>query len=248
AGIEVEVAQSLGSTVAFDALRNGDIDAYVDYTGTIYINLMHRAPGVPRWQVLAEVDAWLAREHRIRGLGTLGFENAYALAMRRAQADRLGIRTIADLARPAPDLAIGGDYEWFGRGEWSAVRAAYHLRFARTATFDPTLLYEAVARGEVDVISAFSSDGRIAAHDLVTLGDPLDALPPYDAIILLGRTVADDPRVVCALAPLRESISIARMREANLMVDRATDKRSPAQAAAWLLEGVRDAPCTGEAR
>ncbi len=243
AGIAVDIAQSLGSTVAFDALETGDIDAYVEYTGTLWINQMHRAPGVPRWQVLAEVEAWLAREHHIRTLGPLGFENAYALAMRRQAAEQLGIHTLADLARHAPTLSIGGDYEWFGRGEWAAVRSIYGLHFARTATFDPTLLYEAVARGEVDVISAFSSDGRIAAFDLVTLPDPENALPPYDAIILLGPTVANDARVACALAPLAGALSIERMREANRMVDRTTDKRSPADAAAWLLEGVRDTTC-----
>jgi len=243
AGIAVEISQSLGSTVAFDALKNGDIDAYVDYTGTLWINQMHRPPGAPRWQIIAEVEAWLAHEYRIRTVGPLGFENAYALAMRRSVAERLGIHTLSDLAIHAPDLAIGGDYEWFGRGEWTAVRSIYDPRFARTRTFDPTLLYEAAARGEVDVISAFSSDGRIAAYDLVTLEDPANALPPYDAIVLLGSAIADDPRVACALAPLAGAISVERMRAANLMVDRATDKRSPADAATWLLSTVRYAPC-----
>jgi osmoprotectant transport system permease protein len=238
AGIAVEVVESLGSTVVFDALRLGDLDAYVDYSGTIWINHMRRSPGAPRWHILAEVEAWLAREHGVRSLGSLGFENAYALAMRRGDAERLRVRTIGDLARHAPSLAIGGDYEWFGRGEWTAVRGAYDLRFGRTPTFDPTLLYDAVARGEVDVISAFSSDGRIAANDLVTLADPARALPPYDAMILLGPRVADDPRVACALAPLRGAIAVERMRRANMMVDRSDDKRSPAEAARWLLQDL----------
>ncbi|MEJ7603009.1 MAG: ABC transporter permease/substrate-binding protein [Kofleriaceae bacterium] len=245
AGIAVEVVESLGSTVVFDALRLGNIDAYVDYSGTVWVNHMQRPPGAPRWQILAEVEAWLAREHRVRSLGSLGFENAYALAMRRATAERLQVRAIGDLARHAGTLAMGGDYEWFGRGEWAAVRRAYDLRFARTPTFDPTLLYDAVGRGEVDVISAFSSDGRLVANDLVTLTDPEHALPPYDAMILLGARVADDPRVECALAPLRGAITVERMRQANFMVDRADgDKASPAAAARWLLGPVPAADCT----
>ncbi|MEO8701371.1 MAG: ABC transporter permease/substrate-binding protein [Kofleriaceae bacterium] len=243
AGIAVEVAESLGSTVVFDALRLGDIDAYVDYSGTIWVNLMKRATTPARWQVLAEVEAWLAHEHHLRSLGSLGFENAYTLAMRRDAAGRLGARAIDDLTRHAQTLAIGGDYEWFGRGEWSAVRGAYDLRFARTATFDPTLLYDAIARGEVDVIAAFSSDGRIAANDLVTLDDAAHALPPYDAMILLAPRVADDPRVICALAPLRGAITVERMRRANLMVDRDINKASPAEAAKWLLENVPERRC-----
>jgi osmoprotectant transport system permease protein len=242
-GIAVDVAESLGSTVIFDALRLGDIDAYVDYSGTIWTNHMKREPGPPRWQLLAEVEAWLAREHHVRSLGSLGFENAYALAMRRDTADQLHVRAIGELAPHAPSLAFGGDYEWFSRREWTSVRTIYDLHFGRTASFDPALLYEAVAAREVDVISAFSSDGRIAAHDLVVLDDPAGALPPYDAMILLGPRVADDPRVVCALAPLRGAITVDRMRQANLMVDRATDKAAPAEAAAWLLRGVPEPTC-----
>jgi osmoprotectant transport system permease protein len=242
AGIGVEIASSLGSTVIFDALRDGEIDAYVDYSGTVWTTHMRRDAGPPRWRILAEVEAWLAREHGVRSLGSLGFENAYALAMRRDTATRLGVRSLDDLARHARGLAIGGDYEFFSRREWAAVRGAYGLSFARTATYDPTLLYDAVAGRDVDVISAYSSDGRIAAYDLVVLEDPASALPPYDAMILLGARVAGDPRVLCALAPLRGSISAASMRQANLMVDRERDKETPAAAAAWLLAQTRLPP------
>lgn len=246
-GISVELVESLGSTIAFDALAAGRIDAYVDYSGTLWINQMKRSPGAPRWRVIVELEAWLAREYGIRSMGTLGFENAYALALPRSTAQRLHATQIADLAPHTPQLSIGGDYEWFGRGEWSAVRGAYGLRFGRTATFDPALLYDAVSSGTVDVIAAFSSDGRIAAHDLVTLADPLNALPPYDAMILVSSRIADDAAVTCALEPLRGAISVELMRRANLMVDRDVDKATPAQAASWLLREahVPDAVCDG---
>ncbi len=235
AGIDSEIAGSLGSTVIFDALTGGDIDAYVDYSGTLWTNLMQREPGAPRWQIVAEVEAWLAREHHVRALGTLGFENAYAIAVRRDTADRLGLHTLADLAAHGRELALGADYEFFGRAEWASVKAAYGLAFKRQASFDPTLLYDAIARGEVDAIAAFSSDGRIAAHDLVVLADPAGALPPYDAMILLGPRVANDPAVACALAPLTGALPVELVRQANLMVDREADKQAPAAAAAWLL-------------
>ena len=238
-GVGVEVAESLGSVVAFDALAQGQIDAYVDYSGTLWITQMKRSAATPRWRVLTEVEAWLAHDYNIRSLGSLGFENAYAIAVKRSLAEKLHLRTIGDLAPMSRTLAMGGDYEWFSRGEWASIRRAYGLAFARTATFDPALLYDAVARGEVDVISAFSSDGRIAANDLITLEDPLAALPPYDAMILLAPRVANDPNVACALAPLRGKITVELMRRANLMVDRETDKQTPAAAAAWLLGEAR---------
>ena len=230
--VAVEIVESLGSNVVFDALRHGDLDAYVDYSGTLWTTQLARDRGAPSWQILAEVEGYLAREH-VRSLGPLGFQNAYALAVRRDTATRLGLHTLGDLARHAGTMALGADYEFLSRREWAAVRAAYGLGFRRTASFDPALLYEAIARGEVDVISAFSSDGRIAAYDLVVLDDPAAALPSYDAMILLGPRVADDPRVVCALAPLRGALSVERVRRANLQVDH--DHASPRAAAAWLL-------------
>jgi osmoprotectant transport system permease protein len=229
AGIVVELVQSLGSTVVFDALVAGDLDAYVDYSGTLWTNAMHRASGPPRWQVLAELEGWLAREHGVRSVGTLGFENTYALAVRRETATKLGLATLRDLAGHR-ELSVGGDYEFFGRAEWTAVQRTYGLRFTNQATFDPTLLYEAIARRQVDVISAFSSDGRIAANDLVVLADPLGALPPYDAMLLVGRRAAADPRVECALSGI--TISVDDMQRANALVDH--DRKSPAEAAAWL--------------
>jgi osmoprotectant transport system permease protein len=237
AGISAELAQSLGSNVIFDALVRGDLDVYIDYTGTLWTNVMHRSVNPARWQVLAEIEGWLAREHGVRSLGPLGFENTYAVAVRRDTAQRFGLHTLADLAPAAPQLSFGADYEFLGRPEWAAVRRAYGVSFSRSTTFDPALLYEAVVRGEVDAISAFSSDGRIAANSLVVLADPAGVLPPYDATILLGARVADDPRVACALAPLHVPVEL--MREANAMVDR--DKASASAAAAWLLARI-DAP------
>ncbi|WP_371809548.1 glycine betaine ABC transporter substrate-binding protein [Croceicoccus sp. YJ47] len=100
-------------------------------------------------------------------------------------------------------------------------------------------MYRAVANGRADVISAFSSDGRIAALDLVTLADPRGALPRYDAVILLSPRAAQDPELVRALRPLIGAISIARMREANLAVDREENAIDPAAAAAALDADLR---------
>src|SRR5690606_15016278 len=97
-----------------------------------------------------------------------------------------------DLVRHAPALAIGGDLEFFDRPEWENLRSAYGLSFRSRRQFQPTFMYKAVADGEVDVISAFSSDGRIAALDLVTLEDVRGTIPPYDAIMLLAPRRVDD--------------------------------------------------------
>ncbi len=233
----------LGSTIAFEALANNDIDAYVDYSGTIWANVMRRTDHPPRAALLEQTRAWLERERGVVLLGALGFENAYALAMRRDEAARLKIATIADLAAHARDLRIGGDFEFFSRPEWQALQQAYGLQFASRREFQPTFMYEAIATDEVDVISAFSSDGRIAANDLLVLEDPRGAILPYDAIVLVSPRRANDPLLRRALTPLVGAIPAQLMREANYRVDRPDDASTPAAAARWLemqaLAGAR---------
>ncbi len=97
-------------------------------------------------------------------------------------------------------------------------------------------MYRALGQGAVDVISAFTSDGRIAADDLVVLADPKGALPAYDAVILVAPKRADDARLMDALRPLVGAIPVEAMRRANLAVDRDRDKATPAQAARMLCE------------
>jgi osmoprotectant transport system permease protein len=233
AGLTASRREGLGSAVVFDALAAGDIDVYVDYSGTLWANQLGRNDVRSRAEVSAEVARWLETEHRIAMLGGLGFENAYALAMRRAQAARLGIRSIADLARHAPGLSIAGDYEVFGRPEWAAIKQAYGLTFRQERQMQPEFMYPAAAAGEVDVIAAYTSDGRIAKHDLVVLDDPKRAIPPYDAILLVAPKRAGDRALQDALRPLVGAIDVELMRSANL---RAVDgaKPSPEEAARWV--------------
>lgn len=250
-GADTEVVPSLGSTVAFDALRAGEIDVYVDYTGTIWATVMHRGTGAAdrpgRDAVLAEVRRFLAAEHGIEVVGALGFENAYALAIRRRQAEADGIRTIADLARHASRFVIGGDYEFFGRAEWQSIRDTYGLAFREQRTMDPSLMYEAAGSGQVDVISAYSTDGRIAAFDLRVLEDERGAIPPYDAVVLAGpRLARERPDIVEALRRLAGTIDAARMRTMNLAVDR--DGVGPAAVAAEFLRGLDSSSSHGGGR
>jgi osmoprotectant transport system permease protein len=235
ADFRTERRDDLGSAVAYRALAAGDVDVYVDYTGTLWTNVLGRRDTPPAPVMRAELARRLAARDGVRLLGALGFENAYALAMRRDRARALGIASIADLAGAAPRLNLASDIEFLSRPEWRAVASAYGLHFASARSYNPTFMYRALTDGSADVVSAFSSDGRVAALDLITLSDPKRALPSYDAVILLSSRAAKDARIVAALAPLIGRIPVARMRQANLMVDRDTDKKTPAEAARWLL-------------
>jgi osmoprotectant transport system substrate-binding protein/osmoprotectant transport system permease protein len=220
-GLPAEVVGSLGSTVAFDALGTGELDAYVDYTGTIWATIMKRkdAPS-DHEQVLREVRDDLERHQGIELLGPLGFENAYAFAMRKSEASRLGARRISDLIPLAPRLAIGADYEFFGRPEWRSIQDKYALAFRERRSMDPALMYQAAAQGNVDVITAFSTDGRIASLGLSVLADDRGAIPPYDAVILVSpRLRREHPEVIAALRGLLGTIDADEMRRLNREVD-----------------------------
>ncbi|WP_156681687.1 ABC transporter permease/substrate-binding protein [Sphingomonas profundi] len=234
AGYAVRYKEGLGSVVAYRALTGGDIDVYVDYSGTLWTTLMARADTPPRGPMIAGIAAWMRAGAGTRLVGPLGFENAYALAMGERAAADAGVRSIADLAAVAPRLRLAADLEFLDRPEWRAVRDAYRLRFAETRAYSPTFMYRALASGRADVIAAFSSDGRIAADRLTVLADPRHALPGYDALLLASPARARDARFIAALRPLIGAIPVTAMREANYMVDRETGKSTPDDAARWL--------------
>jgi glycine betaine/choline ABC-type transport system substrate-binding protein len=162
--------------------------------------------------------------------------------MREDRAAQLGIETMDDLARQAPRLTIGGDVEFFERPEWIAVREAYGLKFDRQRNFTSTFMYDALTGGEADVISAYTSDGRVAADRLRVLEDTRGAFPSYDALVLISPETAQDQRLVQALMPLVGAISVEDMREANFAVDRLEDKKSPAEAARELANNIAAEP------
>ena len=236
AGLTARRLPGLGSNVLFDALVSGEIDIAVDYSGTLWANRLHRTDVPPRAQGLAELSKFLASQYGIRMLGSLGFENAYALAMSRRKAEALNIHSISDIALRASEFTVAGDYEIFARPEWAALRKTYGLNFRTQRQMQPEFMYRAAADGTVDVIAAYTSDGQIASNDLVVLTDDKHAIPPYDAILLVSRQRADDETLISVLKPLVGSIDIATMREANA---RAADgTATPDGVARWLATKV----------
>ena len=182
------------------------------------------------------IKEWEAEQTGTLVLGRLGFENAYALAMPREKAVFGEFNSIADLGARGKGMTMGGDPEWFERPEWAAVRDAYGLEF-RQRNFAPTFMYDALKSGEADVISAYTSDGRIAADNLVILADPKGALPSYDAMVMLSPQRSGDARLKAAIAPLLGKIDVELMRKANLAVDRSDERKmAPDEAAAMIAE------------
>jgi osmoprotectant transport system permease protein len=240
AGYRVRYKENLGSAVVFSALSGNDVDVYVDYSGTLWTNEMKRADVPPRGVMNAAIVDWTMAQRKVTTLGALGFENAYALAMRGDVARKYRIRSLEDLRLPSFEMTLGGDLEFLDRPEWASIRKGYDLNFTRTRAFSPTFMYEALKSGDADVISAFSSDGRIAADGLVVLADPKGVIPGYDALLLVGPKAAGDARLIAALRPMIGAVRVEDMRRANLMVD--GQKLSPEVAAKWLDRAMSKKP------
>ncbi|MDG2385418.1 MAG: ABC transporter permease/substrate-binding protein [Pirellulaceae bacterium] len=237
AGLEVELRDGMGSATTFRALETDQIDCYVEYTGTVWTNYMRRKEMVSPVEMLIDVASYLKQEKNIICLGPLGFSNDYAFAMKEARADHLGVRTLNDLAKVSQTMKGGTDIEFFDRPEWTSVGQAYGLEFAENVTMDPTLMYGAIDTGQLDVVIAFNTDGRIKAYDLRVIEDPAYSLPPYDAVLLVSEKMARNRAAMQALRPLIQSISPAEMRTANGMVD--IDGDSVKQAAEYLEKSIR---------
>jgi osmoprotectant transport system permease protein len=238
AGLTVNTREGLGSNVIYDALVSGDIDVYVDYSGTLWANQFHHSDIKPREELLTELKAILAQQ-KITLLGELGFANAYALVMPRKRAEALGIHSISDLVSHSGGMSMAADYEFFSRPEWAGIQQAYGLKFRAQRQMQPDFMYAAVASSEVDVIAGYTSDGLIAKYDLVVLDDDRHAIPPYDAIMLLAPKRANDQALRDALKPLLGKIDIAAMREANLRAAGNDSSSSPDAVARWLWDKVR---------
>ena len=237
AGLPATTREGLGSNVIYQALVSGDIDVYVDYSGTLWANQFHHNEIKPRQELLTELKSDLARQD-VTLFGELGFENAYALVIPKKRAEALGIRSVADLAARAPTMSIAADYEFFSRPEWRSLQTAYRLNFKTQRQMQPDFIYAAVASGEVDVIAGYTSDGLIAKYDLIALDDPKRAIPPYDAIVLIAPKRADDQALRQALQPLLGRIDISLMREANLHAAGGNSDASPEAVARWLWEKI----------
>ena len=234
AGATVRLRDGLGTTVAFDALASNSIDVYVDYTGTVWASLMKRTEPTQRSAMYAKVTAWLLNERGVLASGKLGFENAYAFATSPETAAQFDLQTIGDAS--GKPLSVASDPEFFGRPEWTRTRDAYGLESLTLRSMDSAFMYDAVRRGEVGLITAYTTDGRIDAFDLVLLDDTRNVLPPYDAFLLVSPEGADNPALLSVLQSLEGKISTELMRQANSKVD--LERQSVGEAGAWLYEQV----------
>jgi osmoprotectant transport system substrate-binding protein len=242
AGIRVDRRLDLGGTfVCHRALVAGELDLYPEYTGTAYTAILQHPPVSDPAAVRAAVEREYPPRFHAVWAPPLGFENTFALVMRRAPARERGIASISDLAARGGDLRPGFGYEFLERADgFPGLAKAYGLRFSqRPVEMDLGLLYAALAQGKVDVVAGNSTDGLIAAMDLAVLRDDRRYFPPYEAAFVVREPVWRDARVRAALERLSGTVSEEAMRMMNAAVDR--DRRTPADVAREFLDRLKPA-------
>jgi len=210
-----------GTMICHGALVNGEIDIYAEYTGTGLTAVLKR-PVLPDPE---EVFSLVAREYRERfgicWLKPFGFNNTYAITVRKGDALNQRWEKISDLHGAAPSLRAGFTSEFAERPDgYPGLKKIYGFSFKSVRDLDPTLMYEALVNEEVDVICAFATDGRIAAYRLAPLTDDRGFFPPYHAAPLVRKEVLEAcPRIRDALAPLSSLLDNDTMRRLNYEVD-----------------------------
>ena len=221
-GFEVERRLGLGATeIAFQALRTNRIDAYPEYTGTGLLAILGEPPTRDPRQVYRKVAREFRERYGVRWLPPLGFENTYAIAVRRETAQKYGLRTLSDLARVSRSLRAGLTPDFIGRPDGlPGIQQAYGIRFRDVRALLPAVKYQALAAGEVDVIDGYSTDGFIVRYNLVVLEDNLGFFPPYEAAALVSPAfVRDVPGGVAVLTELSGLLTEESMRRLNRRIE-----------------------------
>lgn len=235
--IQVERKLNLGGTqVAFSALQKGDIDLYVEYTGTGLVNILKQPPESNPEKVYNYVQKEFKQKYGIDLLKPLGFNNTYALAVRQNTANEYGLNTISDLAKVSGNLIMGPTIEFPNRQDGLiGLTKTYHMSFKDVKAIDGGLRYTALKNQKSDVIDAFSTDGLLKAFNLKVLKDDQHFFPPYYAVpFIKEETLKEHPELKKALNNLSGKLTDGKMRELNYKVDNL--KQSPAKVAKDFLE------------
>lgn len=231
AGYPVHREENLGGTfVVHEGREAGDIDVHVDYTGQsltilgMTIDDVREEGDTPQEtseRVFEVVKEIYEEEYDTIWLDPLGFNNTYALAMRREDAEERGIETYSDLIPLADELILGASQEFLVRDDGLlGIQDLYGMTFTNTNGMASGLMYSALQEGEVDVISAFATDGRIQAMDFVLLEDDLGFFPPYDACPLVRAEIIEkSPEAYDVLNQLAGRIDESTMQSLNFRVD-----------------------------
>ncbi|MBN1134755.1 MAG: glycine/betaine ABC transporter substrate-binding protein [Methanosarcinaceae archaeon] len=224
AGYDTDVKQGLGGTfVNYEALKGDQINAYIEYTGTAYSQIL-KLPQLEDWDpqvVFNETEKALMEQDKIMIVSNLGFEDSYAIAVKEDWAAEHNVTKISDLAEYAGEMTIGTDPEFATRSDGlPRIKEVYSIEFKDYKQAVATVMYEAIKNDEVEAVSAYTTDTRNEVFNLRVLEDDKHSLPPYDAIIIVTEGFAQkNPDAIEAMKKLEGKIDTDTMRDLNYQFD-----------------------------
>ncbi|APC42200.1 ABC transporter permease/substrate-binding protein [Clostridium estertheticum] len=229
---KVERKLNLGGTnVVFSALKSKDVDLYVEYTGTVLVNMLKQPTMSDPKKVYDTGKATLAEKYGIEMLKPIGFNNTYVLAVKKDFAKKNNLETISDLAKISPTVTAGVTMDFANRQDgYLGLQKKYNLKFKSQKGIDGGLRYTALKNNETQVLDAFSTDGLIKKFDLKLLKDDKAFFPPYYAVSLVNAdTLKKYPELKGVLSTLDGKINDDEMRAMNLKVDNGAQSKTVAE-------------------
>lgn len=235
---QVDVKDGMGKTTfLFNALKSDDIDGYLEFTGTVLGELTKESPKSKNEQAVYEqANQSLDRKFDMKMLKPMKYNNTYALAVKRDFAEKHHLKTIGDLKKVEKEIHPGFTLEFNDRGDgYKAVKKTYNLNFNQVKTMEPKLRYQAVEKGDINLIDAYSTDAELKQYDMVVLQDDKKSFPPYQGAPLLKKSFIDQhPEIEKSLNKLEGKITDEQMQEMNYRV--AEKDEDPYEVAKSYLE------------
>ena len=234
--LDIEYKHEMSSNVVFAAIQSGDVDVYVDYTGTIYGNYLDYSDMKSADEVYDIAVEEMSEKYQLQVLAPLGFNNTYCLAVRPDTAEEYNLKTYSDLAKVSSDFIFGGGFEILNRNDGIPnLKITYDMTFKEEIAVEGVLRYSAIENNETQVTEAFSTDGMLLEYNLVVLEDDKAFFPPYHAVPVIREDTAEKyPEILTELAKLDQLIDDDTMRDLNYKVD--VLKENPREVAEAFLK------------
>jgi glycine betaine/choline ABC-type transport system substrate-binding protein len=234
--VEQKMGIGGGTSNIHPGMENGEIDMYPEYTGTGWLFVLKEDLITDPNELYLAVKEGYQQEYDIKWMGLYGFNNTFALAVKRQLAEEYGIESYSDLQKISGNLDFGAEYDFYEREDgYPGLVETYGFDFANQVELDIGLKYEAIGKDEVDVINVFSTDGRLKEYDLVVLRDDKNFFPSYYATTIIRQDALDQyPELEGVLEMLTGAINDEEMTYLNYLVE--IEKQDPAQVAEDFLK------------
>jgi osmoprotectant transport system permease protein len=220
-GLSVDRRFDLGGSLAHEALIAGEVDTYVEYTGTALLAILKGRPSDDPQEVYRQVKSEYAKRFQVEWTEPLGFNNTFAILVRQEDARKLGLRTVSDAVKAAAHWRAGFGQDFMSRADgYRGFAQTYGFHFEEIREMDLSLTYRALAEHQVDLIAGNSTDGLISRYGLVQLEDDRHYFPPYDAVPVVRRATLDKYSELRAVfKKLGGILTVEEMRQLNNAVD-----------------------------